>query len=137
MLKVKKGSELVEFKSICIIDLDGDKFWYNDKGQYHREKGPAIIYQNGDKKWYLNGKRHRKDGPAVELKNGYKSWHINGERHREDGPAIEYSGKLKAWYLNGKKYTKLEFVQKQMSETLSKFGYKFDIKDGNIVLIKE
>ena len=22
------------------------------------------VYANGDKSWYLNGKRHREDGPA-------------------------------------------------------------------------
>ena len=24
------------------------------------------VWANGDKVWYLNGKRHREDGPAVE-----------------------------------------------------------------------
>ena len=114
MLKVKKGGELIEFKSICIIDLDGDKVWFNNKGEIHRENGPAIEYTNGDKVWYLNGKRHCEDGPAYSTARGDKEW-----------------------FLNGKQYTELEFVQKQMSETLSKFGYKFDIKDGNIVLIKD
>ena len=114
MFKVKKGGELIEFKSICIIDLDGDKIWYNDKGE-----------------------RHRENGPACEFNDGYSAWYIHDKPHREDGPAVEFEDGSKSWYLNGKQLTELEFVQKQMSETLSKFGYKFDIKDGNIVLIKE
>ena len=24
------------------------------------------VFGNGDKCWYLNGKRHREDGPAIE-----------------------------------------------------------------------
>ena len=49
------------------------------------------VYANGDKSWYLNGKRHREDGPAVEYASGDKFWYLNGKLHREDGPAIEYA----------------------------------------------
>ena len=55
---------------------------------------------NGDKEWWLNGKRHREDGPAVEWDNGNKEWWLNGELHREDGPAFEWANGDKAWYLN-------------------------------------
>ena len=44
---------------------------------------------DGDKSWYLNGKRHREDGPAIEDADGDKFWYLNGKQHREDGPAIE------------------------------------------------
>ncbi len=60
------------------------------------------VYENGTKKWYLNGNLHRKDGPAIELANGYKEWYLNDELHREDGPACEYADGTKCWYLNGK-----------------------------------
>ncbi|MFA5024228.1 MAG: hypothetical protein WC523_04690 [Patescibacteria group bacterium] len=30
------------------------------------------VYDNGNKKWYLNNLLHRIDGPAVELANGTK-----------------------------------------------------------------
>ena len=36
------------------------------------------VYDNGDKEWYLNGKRHREDGPAIEGASGGKSWYLNG-----------------------------------------------------------
>jgi len=36
------------------------------------------VHENGNKYWFLNGKRHREDGPAVEWANGDKSWYLNG-----------------------------------------------------------
>jgi hypothetical protein len=87
--------------------------WYLN-GYFHRVDGPAIEYANGDKEWYLNGKRHRQArrsgldpnggepvGPAEELVYGYKAWYLNGERHRVDGPAVEYESGHKEWWLNG------------------------------------
>ena len=55
------------------------------------------VYPNGDKSWYLNGKRHREDGPAIEWADGDKSWWLNGKLHREDGPAIERANGDKYW----------------------------------------
>src|SRR6056300_848066 len=67
------------------ISKDGDKFYYSDRKMtiLHREDGPAIDYANGDKSWFLDGKRHREDGPAIEWADGYKAWYINGERLTE------------------------------------------------------
>jgi hypothetical protein len=42
------------------------------------------IYDNGDRCWYLNGKRHREDGPAVEYTNGTRFWYLNGEEYTEE-----------------------------------------------------
>ena len=42
------------------------------------------VYDNGDKEWYLDGKRHREDGPAVEGASGYKHWYLNGEEVTEE-----------------------------------------------------
>ena len=33
------------------------------------------VYDDGDKWWYLNGKRHREDGPAFEGADGEKWWY--------------------------------------------------------------
>ena len=68
-------------------------------------KPVCKTYRNGDKYWYLNGKRHREDGPAVEYAAGDKSWYLNGKYHREDGPAVDYASGYKSWWLNGKPYT--------------------------------
>jgi hypothetical protein len=45
----------------------------------HREDGPAVEYVNGDRSWFIYGKRHRMDGPAVEWGDRMEWW-INGER---------------------------------------------------------
>lgn len=75
---------------------------YRD-GVFHREDGPAIEYDNGDRHWYLNGKRHREDGPALESITDVKEWFANDKRHRIDGPAIERSDR-KEWWLKGKRH---------------------------------
>ena len=81
------------------ISQYGTKFYYvNNK--LHREDGPAIEYDDGDKEWYKNGLLHREDGPAIENANGYKAWHKNGKYHREDGPAEIFLG-ITRWYFNG------------------------------------
>tara|TARA_S200002703_G_scaffold120595_1_gene106405 strand:- start:233 stop:526 length:294 start_codon:yes stop_codon:yes gene_type:complete len=73
------------------------------------------VFENGDRYWYLNGRRHREDGPAIERADGSKQWYLNGERHRENGPAIEYANGDKSWYLNGKKVTKQEVMKSSCS----------------------
>jgi len=35
------------------------------------------IDEIGNKFWCLNGKLHREDGPAVEFENGDKVWFLN------------------------------------------------------------
>ena len=42
------------------------------------------VHDNGDKKWYLNGKLHREHGPAIERVDGYKEWVLKGERLTEE-----------------------------------------------------
>jgi len=65
-------------QSICETDRFRNKRWlYND--QYHREDGPALEYNNGDKCWYLYGKLHRLDGPAIDWAYIAKEWHYHGE----------------------------------------------------------
>jgi hypothetical protein len=61
------------------IDENGTKRWYNSKGQFHRDNGPAIEHVDGYKAWYQNGKLHREDGPAQEYADGSKLWCINGK----------------------------------------------------------
>jgi hypothetical protein len=70
-----------------------------------KEYPNRIEYQNEQ------GKRHREDGPAVEWNIGDKSWWINGKRHREDGPAVETTRGRKFWYLNDKNYSEDDYYQ--------------------------
>jgi hypothetical protein len=113
---------------------NGNKSWYLN-GQLHREDGPAIECTNGDKVWYLNGKLHREGGPAIEWNNGYKEWWLNGKRHRADGPAVTYADGTKAWWLNGKYYTEEQF-NKQVNKHTSCNGKIVEI-DGKKYELKE
>ena len=67
------------------INAYGSKFYYSDRALtiHHREDGPAVEWCNGDKAWYINGKRHREDGPAIEYNNGDNVWYINGKKLSE------------------------------------------------------
>jgi hypothetical protein len=65
------------------IDTSGNKRWRLPSGEYHREDGPAIEWNNGDTAWYINGLCHREDGPAIEYYNGDKSWYINSISYTE------------------------------------------------------
>ena len=55
----------------------------NEKGQLHREDGPAREWDNGSKEWCINGKLHREDGPAVEWHGGDKWWCLNDKSYSE------------------------------------------------------
>ena len=87
------------------VSEDGSVMYWNDKGQAHREDGPAIEWADGTKMWCRDGKRHREGGPAIEWADGAKEWWVNGARHREDGPAYEGADGAKEYWLSGKKVT--------------------------------
>jgi len=70
-------------KPICTTDKDGNKYWYNKEGKYHREDGPAIEWADGSNAWYINNKLHREDGPAIEYTN-YKVWYLNNKHYTEE-----------------------------------------------------
>ena len=76
---------------------NGNISFHNSKGKLHREDGPAIIYSDGYKAWYLNGEMHREDGPAVILSNGYKFWWINGNRYLNES---DYKEALKIYLVD-------------------------------------
>lgn len=38
------------------IDPLGNTFYFDNKGLFHREHGPAIVYRNGSCRWYIHGK---------------------------------------------------------------------------------
>jgi hypothetical protein len=123
------------------IDKNGEKRYYKDEEMtiLHREDGPAIEWADGDKYWYINGKRHREDGPAAEHANGDKEWYLNGKLHREDGPAIEWADGDKEWYLNDEYLTEKQFKEKMnpVTElTLEDIAERFGIDVGNLKIKK-
>ena len=80
----------------------GTTRYFKDKAKtiLHREDGPAVEYDNGERAWYVDGKLHRTDGPAIEYADGSKAWYVNDKLHRIDGPAVEYAKGDKAWWIN-------------------------------------
>ena len=60
------------------------KFWKNEKGQAHREDGPAFEYSNGRRIWYKNGEWHREDGPAIVFTDGRHQYYLNNELYSEE-----------------------------------------------------
>lgn len=62
--------------------------YFNNKGEKHREDGPAVEWNHGDKYYYKNGLLHRIDGPAIDRINGTKMYYVNGLKHRIGGPAV-------------------------------------------------
>ena len=115
------------------VYANGDKYWYLN-GKKHREDGPAIEYANVSKSWWLNGKQHREDGPAFEYPNGDKYWYLNGKLHREDGPAIEGANGYKSWYLNDEEVTEEEHKRRTSKATcegkvVEIDGVKYELKE--------
>ena len=62
------------------IDENGIAKCKNPQGQLHNEEGPAWIFPNGSKIWYIHDKLHREDGPAIIYGNGGESCWIDGKK---------------------------------------------------------
>ena len=75
---VSMANILKDFMSKISVDYYGTLIWKNAKGDPHRVDGPAVIWPNGTKSWYINGKRHRTDGPASVCPNGDQYWYHHG-----------------------------------------------------------
>jgi cold shock CspA family protein len=63
------GYKLIKFP-------DGSKGWFVN-GQAHREDGPAIIRMNGDKVWFLSGKKlSKKDFDSIEMVKQFQAYSL-------------------------------------------------------------
>ncbi len=54
IIKVKLWREIPANYTGIIEWESGGKWWYKN-GWFHRKDGPAVIYSDGDKEWWLNG----------------------------------------------------------------------------------
>jgi len=102
---LEKGSRVafddgLDLEDPPYIDENGVKRWIQ-RGQLHRERGPAAEYPDGTKEWYFHGQLHREGGPARELPDGTKEWYYHGELHREGAPARELPDGSYEWYSHG------------------------------------
>lgn len=62
--------------------------WFNDKGEYHREDGPALMaFDNSGKleyeAWFRNDEYHREDGFAV-IRNGIGKYYFDGAKMKDE-----------------------------------------------------
>lgn len=57
----------------------GVKRWKNQKGELHREDGPAIEYPDGDWIWAFNNRDHRICGPSRWIDGDY-GWWVGGKK---------------------------------------------------------
>lgn len=86
-------------KGPAVVKDNGEKRWYI-MGKLHREDGPAVINSNGQY-WFQNDVYHRDGFPAIIWNNGRRCWYQHGKLHRTDGPAIEDPKKGNEWWENG------------------------------------
>ena len=77
----------------------------NKKGQPHCLTGPAKVWFDGDREWYVDGKSHRTDGPAVEYftKNSFMFYlddvHYSVKEWAEKLVVLGYKTKEEALFL--------------------------------------
>ena len=55
-IKVKHSSEIPEDYTGIVGYENGNKYWVKENRKLHREDGPAEIWLNNYKEWWLNGK---------------------------------------------------------------------------------
>jgi hypothetical protein len=109
---IREGGKIKKYYKHGIMTREGDKpseYYYgdviytNDKGESHRENGPALITADGNEKWYFNDKLHRDgDKPAIYNKDmTIVKFYKNGNCHRDgDMPAI-YENNTTKYLQNG------------------------------------
>ena len=82
-------------------------------------KDSKEIYRDGIILCKRGDLLHCEDGPAVVFKNGTKKWFINGKKHREDGPAIEWSNGNMVWCLYDHEYSEQKFIEWKLLNLLT------------------
>lgn len=85
-------------------------YYYND--HLHNEDGPAVIFENGHKLWYLwdclikeelpNGELINHDKTNVEETEYFIKHYKYGKLHLIEGPAVIYENGDKYWYQYGR-----------------------------------
>lgn len=62
---------------------------------------PAVVYSDGTRMYYLDGKLHNTNGPAMVYPDGTRMYYVNGQLHNTNGPAAIYSNGTIMYYVNG------------------------------------
>ena len=99
-------------------DENGTVTYRNADDERHNPHGPAIVYVDGHKEYWINDKLHNPHGPAVISANGCKVHYINGKLHNPKGPAIVYANGDKEYYINGEELSEAEFTAWQTQQAV-------------------
>ena len=100
----------------AVIYADGSKtYWIND--QLHNSDGPAIVHADGSIEYWINDQLHNSDGPAIVYVDGHKEHYIKGKPHNPDGPAIVYADGHREYWINGERLTEAEFKAWQSKQS--------------------
>ena len=103
-------NKLIPCRLTMVVDERGDTHFYKENTEeLHNPNGPAVIWSDGTKRFYLNGKLHNENGPAIIYSDGAKYFYLNGKLHNENGPAIIRPDGSKEFYLNHKEYSEQEY----------------------------
>ena len=76
---------------------------YEDLDKYESKYKDIIYYKKGT---YI---KHNQYGPAVIWEDGIKFYYIENKYHRLDGPAVIYPDCREEYWINGKYLNKEEF----------------------------
>jgi hypothetical protein len=92
---------IVKVQTIFWVEFqyDGKCHSFNDQ--------PAIINLHGDKDWYQHGNLHRDNDQPASIRSigGKREWYQHGERHRDnDNPAVVWDFGRREWYQRGRVY---------------------------------
>ena len=52
--------------------------WIDDEGFYHREDGPAVVWDDGEQYWARRGRSHFAYGPSILYADGTLAWCEDG-----------------------------------------------------------
>ncbi len=80
---MKKSTYSVKTSEIHSIRVMPDRIDWLKHGIPHRTDGPARIFNDGTKSWYIDGRLHRTDGPAVESED-ITEWWVKGVQYSEE-----------------------------------------------------
>jgi hypothetical protein len=97
-------------------DEDGRVIYTNADGERHNPHGPAVIWADGSKEYWISGQLHNPHGPAIVYADGYKEHYINDQLHNPHGPAIVYADGKKWYYINDKELSEAEFKAWQVQQ---------------------
>jgi len=51
----------------------------DEQGLYHRDHGPALVFEDGSSYWFHHGLRHRDNGAATEINGIALEWYVNNK----------------------------------------------------------